>query len=377
MRLGPKLSDQLREFANRLDEMDASSPQDLQAREMVALLEEVNRSSQQALGNLILAKRMTGQSWADLGREFGVSRQAAWERFGRAERAYLFSGKVRDIYEVDDRHLLLYVSDRMSAFDVVLDQPVVQKGRVLTALTAFWSEALRDVATTHLVTVDPSQLPDVAKQLPDYEGRTTLVRRADMIAIECIVRGYISGSAWKEYKTSGTIHGMAAPKGLQESDQLPEPIFTPSTKAEGSAHDENITFEQAGKIVGREVAAEAREISLEYYRRGAALARERGVIIADTKFELGFIDGKLSVCDEIMTPDSSRFWDVDTWKPGSTPPSFDKQPLRDWLESNGWDQKPPPPAVPADVLQASTDRYVAAYERITGRSFADWYGVAS
>jgi len=377
MRLDPKFSDQLREFADRLDEVVASSPEDLPVREMVALLEDVSRTSQRALGNLIAVKRTMGQSWAELGREFGVSRQAAWERFGRAERAYLFSGKVRDIYEVDDRHLLLYVSDRMSAFDVVLDQPVVQKGRVLTALTAFWSEALRDVAPTHVVAVDPSQLPDDAKQLPDHAGRTTLVRRADMIAIECIVRGYISGSAWKEYKTSGTIHGAAAPKGLRESDQLPEPIFTPSTKAEGTAHDENITFEQAANIVGKEVADEARDISLQYYRRGAELARERGVIIADTKFELGFIDGKLCVCDEIMTPDSSRFWDLETWTPGSTPPSFDKQPLRDWLESTGWDKKPPAPKVPRDVLQQSTDRYVAAYERITGKPFSDWYGVSS
>jgi phosphoribosylaminoimidazole-succinocarboxamide synthase len=376
MRLDPKLSDQLREFADRLDEVIASSPEELQASEMVALLEDVSRASQRALGNLIVVKRMMGQSWADLGREFGVSRQAAWERFGRAERAYLFSGKVRDIYEVDDRHLLLYATDRMSAFDVVLDQPVLQKGRVLTALTAFWSEALRDVATTHLVTVDPALLPDDAKQLPDYQGRTTLVRRAEMIAIECIVRGYISGSAWKEYKASGTIHGTAAPKGLKESDQLPEPIFTPSTKAEGTAHDENITFAQAADIVGKKVAEEAREISLEYYRRGAELARERGVIIADTKFELGFIDGKLCVCDEIMTPDSSRFWDLDTWKPGSTPPSLDKQPLRDWLESTGWDKTPPAPKVPRDVLQQSTDRYIAAYERITGTPFSEWYGVS-
>ena len=288
---------------------------------------------------------------------------------------HLMSGKVRDIYEVDDDHLLIVVSDRMSAFDVVLDEPVAQKGRVLTALTAFWSDALGDVAPTHLVTVDPARLPAEAAELGDLAGRATLVRRAEMIDIECIVRGYVSGSAWKEYRTSGTIHGMPAPKGLQESDALPEPVFTPSTKGGPGEHDENITFEQAADIVGKDVADEAREIALGYYRRGAEVARERGILIADTKFELGYIDGKLSVCDEIMTPDSSRFWDVETWKPGSTPPSYDKQPLRDWLESTGWAKTPPPPEVPAEVLRATSDLYIGAYERITGKSFADWYGV--
>jgi len=288
---------------------------------------------------------------------------------------HLFSGKVRDIYEVDADHLLLVVSDRMSAFDVVLDEPVPHKGRVLTALTAFWADALGHVAPTHFVTADPAKLPDEARALPDIAGRGTLVRRADMIAIECIVRGYVSGSAWKEYRTEGTIHGMKAPAGLQESDRLPEPIFTPSTKGEVGAHDENITFEQAADLVGKEVADEAREISLAFYERGAALAADRGVLIADTKFELGFIDGRLSVCDEIMTPDSSRFWDAVAWSPGSTPPSYDKQPLRDWLESTGWDKSPPPPAVPADVLAESSARYVSAYERITGMRLADWYGM--
>jgi phosphoribosylaminoimidazole-succinocarboxamide synthase len=288
---------------------------------------------------------------------------------------HLFSGKVRDIYEVDADHLLVVVSDRMSAFDVVLDEPVPHKGRVLTALTAFWADALGSVAPTHFVTADPAQLPAEAGSLPDLAGRATLVRRAEMIAIECIVRGYVSGSAWKEYRTEGTIHGMKAPAGLQESDKLPDPIFTPSTKGEVGAHDENITFDQAADLVGKEVADEAREISLAYYERAAALAADRGVLIADTKFELGFIDGRLSVCDEILTPDSSRFWDAPTWRPGTTPPSFDKQPLRDWLESTGWDKTPPPPPVPADVLAETSARYVAAYERITAMRMANWHGM--
>ncbi len=287
---------------------------------------------------------------------------------------HLFSGKVRDIYEVDADHLLVVVSDRMSAFDVVLDDPVPQKGRVLTALTAFWADALGRIAPTHFVSADPAQLPEEARALPDIAGRGTLVRRADMIAIECIVRGYVSGTAWKEYRTEGTIHGMKAPAGLQESDRLPEPIFTPSIKGEVGAHDENITFDQAADLVGKAVADEARDISLAYYEQAAALAADRGVLIADTKFELGFIDGRLSVCDEILTPDSSRFWDAVTWKPGSPPPSFDKQPLRDWLESTGWDKTPPPPAVPAHVMEETSARYIGAYERITGMRIADWYG---
>ena len=321
---------------------------------------------------LVLSARRAGRSWEVIAHDLQRSKQGVWERYRG-----MVSGKVRDIHEVDDDHLLIVVSDRMSAFDVVLNELVPHKGRVLTALTAFWSEELGGIAPTHVVTADPSRLPSEAKELTDAAGRATLVRRADMIDIECIVRGYLSGSAWKEYRTSGTIHGMPAPKGLQESDALPEPVFTPSTKGGAGEHDENITFEQAVDIVGKETADEAREISLAYYRRGAEIARERGILIADTKFELGYIDGKLSVCDEIMTPDSSRFWDVETWKPGSTPPSYDKQPLRDWLESTGWDKKPPPPAVPAEVLRATSDLYIGAYERITGKSFSDWYGVGA
>ena len=287
---------------------------------------------------------------------------------------HLYSGKVRDIYETDDGNLLFVASDRISAFDVVLDQPIPDKGRVLTAMTAFWLDQLGHVAPNHLVSVDPADFPPQASALDDLAGRTMVVHRAEMLEIECIVRGYLSGSSLAEYRSSGTIHGGAAPAGLEEASRLPEPIFTPSTKAT-SGHDENISFEQAADLVGHEVAAAAREISLAAYAAGAAWAAERGIIIADTKFELGFIDGRLCLCDEVLTPDSSRFWPASEWKPGRTPPSFDKQPVRDWLEASGWDKTPPPPPLPAEVVEASRERYRAAYERITGLRLADWPGV--
>ncbi len=288
---------------------------------------------------------------------------------------HLYSGKVRDIYAVGDDQLLMVTSDRLSAFDVVLDEPILHKGRVLTAISAFWFEALQDVAGSHLLSTDLADLPaDVAAADPDLAGRFMLCRKAEMLEIECIVRGYLSGSAWKEYKASGTMHGQALPTGLQESDQLPEPVFTPSTKSD--VHDENISFEQAVALVGEPMAVRARDISLELYRRGAELARERGIIIADTKFELGLVDGELVVCDEVLTPDSSRFWPVDEWSPGATPPSFDKQPVRDHLEGLGWDKTPPPPTLPAEVVDATSARYIEAYERITGRDFSAWPGVA-
>ena len=288
---------------------------------------------------------------------------------------HLYSGKVRDIYAVGDDQLLMVTSDRLSAFDVVLDEPILHKGRVLTAVSAFWFEALGDVAASHLVSTDVADLPDgVAEADPDLAGRIMLCRKAEMLEIECIVRGYLSGSAWKEYRASGTMHGQALPAGLQESEQLPKPVFTPSTKSD--VHDENISFERACALVGEELATRAKDISLELYARGAAIARERGIIIADTKFELGLVDGELVLCDEVMTPDSSRFWPVDDWKPGITPPSFDKQPVRDYLEGLGWDKTPPPPPLPADVVRATSDRYIEAYERITGRDFRAWPGVA-
>ena len=286
---------------------------------------------------------------------------------------HVHSGKVRDVYAVDDDTLLLVASDRLSAFDVVMAEPIPNKGRVLTAMTSYWLEVVDDVVPNHLVTADPAKFPDDAATLDDLAGRAALVRRADMLPLECIVRGYLSGSAWKEYVKEGTVHGTPFPPGLQESSQLPEPVFTPSTKAE-TGHDENISFDAAVDLVGKEAAQAARDISLEVYQRGATLAAERGIIIADTKFELGWIDGQLSLCDEVLTPDSSRFWPASEWHPGATPPSFDKQPVRDWLEAAGWDKTPPPPALPAEVVAATSERYVTAYERITGRRLADWHG---
>ncbi len=232
------------------------------------------------------------------------------------------------------------------------------------------------MVSSHLISTDLADLPHGA-QNPELAGRVMLCRRAEMLPVECIVRGYITGSAWKEYRTSGTMHGTVLPEGLLESAELPEPVFTPSTKAEVGDHDENISFEQAVEILGPDLAEQARDVSLELYRRGAAWARERGIIIADTKFELGLVDGELVVADEVLTPDSSRFWPVDQWVPGTTPPSFDKQPVRDYLDALDWDKQPPPPPLPAEVVLATRDRYVEAYERITGLDFSDWPGVTS
>ena len=286
----------------------------------------------------------------------------------------IYSGKVRDIYDAGGDRLLFVASDRMSAFDVVMAEPVPDKGRVLTAMTVFWLEQLADVAPNHLVSLDPADFPGGADGIVDAAGRSMLVRRAEMLKIECIVRGYLSGSAWKEYKATGTMHGTPLPSGLEESAQLAEPVFTPSTKAD-SGHDENITFDEACKLVGDDVAEQARRISLEAYARASQWTAERGVILADTKFELGFIDGRLALCDEVLTPDSSRFWAASDWQPGTTPPSLDKQPLRDWLEASGWDKTPPPPPLPPEVVTAMRDRYVRAYDRITDRKFSDWIGV--
>ena len=285
-----------------------------------------------------------------------------------------YSGKVRDIYDAGDGRLLFVASDRVSAFDVVMAEPVPDKGRVLTAMSAFWLEKLADIAPSHLVSVDPADFPPGADDIDDAAGRTMLVRRAEMLPIECIVRGYVSGSAWKEYKASGTVHGTPMPQGMQESDRLPEPVFTPSTKA-NEGHDENISFEEACRIVGEDVAKQAREISLAAYGRAADWARARGIILADTKFELGWINGDLALCDEVLTPDSSRFWAEADWQPGRTPPSLDKQPLRDWLEASGWDKSPPPPPLPEVVVNSMRERYITAYERITGRRFSEWLGV--
>jgi phosphoribosylaminoimidazole-succinocarboxamide synthase len=276
------------------------------------------------------------------------------------------SGKVRDIYDAGDHRLLMVTSDRISAFDVVMAEPIPNKGRVLTAMTAFWLDLLRHVVGNHLISTDLADLPPEAR-LPELEGRVMLVHRAEMLPIECIVRGYLSGSAWKEYRTDGTMHGTPLPAGLSESDRLPEPVFTPSTKAH-EGHDVNISFEEAVELVGPELAERARQASLDLYREGAEWAAARGIIIADTKFELGLVGGELVVCDEVLTPDSSRFWPADRWSPGGPQPSFDKQPVRDYLDSLDWAKTPPPPPLPDEVVAATSARYVEAYERISGRT---------
>lgn len=289
----------------------------------------------------------------------------------------LNTGKVRAIHDAGadpdgNERLLMITSDRISAFDVVMNETIPDKGRVLTAMSAFWFELLADVAPNHLISTDLADFPEVA-QVPELAGRTMLTRKADMLPIECIVRGYITGSAWKEYKEHGTMHGDSMPSGLRESDRLPEPVFTPSTKAEVGDHDENIDFAAAVNLVGKEVATRSRDIALAAYDKGADWARERGIIIADTKFELGWIDGELAICDEVLTPDSSRFWPAADWEPGTTPPSFDKQPVRDWLAAvEGWDKTPPPPTLPDEVVAATSARYREGYERITGRTLDDW-----
>jgi phosphoribosylaminoimidazole-succinocarboxamide synthase len=267
----------------------------------------------------------------------------------------------------------MVTSDRISAFDVVMNETIPDKGRVLTATSAFWFEHLADVVGNHLLSTDLADLPEQAQD-PSIAGRFMLCRKLEMLPVECIVRGYITGSAWKSYKRDGTMNGDPLPAGLLESQQLPEPVFTPSTKAADGDHDENIDFDAAVALIGKELAEEARDVSLELYRRGSAWAAERGILIADTKFEFGLADGRLVVADEVLTPDSSRFWPADQWQPGTTPPSFDKQPLRDHLDALGWDKTPPPPALPAEVVDATATRYVEGYERITGRSLADWPG---
>jgi len=289
--------------------------------------------------------------------------------------ARMTSGKVRDIYALDDETLLFVASDRMSAFDVVMAEPIPGKGRVLTAITAFWLEEMADLAPSHLLSLEPPAGIEVeGYDQNDLAGRCMVVRRAEMLPVECIVRGYLSGSAWAEYRDHGTMHGQPLPGGLLQSQQLPEPVFTPSTKA-AEGHDENISFAQAADLIGAERAAQARALSIAAYRRAAQRAQQSGIIVADTKFELGLIDGRLAICDEVVTPDSSRFWPAERWVPGEVPPAFDKQPLRDWLEASGWDKRPPPPTLPAEIVAATAQRYRAAYELLTGRDFAQWPGV--
>ena len=293
---------------------------------------------------------------------------------------HVHRGKVRDLYAVGDDQLLMVASDRLSAFDVVMAEPVPDKGRVLTAMSAHWFDELSGVIGNHLVSTDVADLPESARR-PELAGRIMLCRRAEMLPIECIVRAYVAGSSWKEYRTSGTIHGEAVPAGLVEADRLSEPRFTPSTKAAVGDHDENISFDAAVALVGGELAERAREASLAMFAVASARAEAAGFLLADTKFELGLVAGpdgepELVLADEVLTPDSSRYWHATDWMPGATPQGFDKQPVRDFLETLDWDKTPPPPALPAEVIDATRERYVAAYERICGRSLADWPGAS-
>lgn len=282
-------------------------------------------------------------------------------------------GKVRDLYDAGDGRLLLVASDRLSAFDVVMAEPVPDKGRVLTAMSAFWMEQLADLVPNHLIATEVDALPPAARD-QRLAGRIMLVHRCEMLPVECIVRGYLAGSGWEEYRQRGSVCGVALPAGLREAERLPQPVFTPTTKAAVGAHDEHIAFDDMVALVGADAAEECRSLSLAVYRRAAEHAEARGFIVADTKFELGRLDGRLVLADEVLTPDSSRFWAADDWTPGATPPGFDKQPVRDWLAATGWDKRPPPPALPPDVIDATRRRYVRAYEAITDRSFADWPG---
>ncbi len=283
------------------------------------------------------------------------------------ELELIHRGKVRDLYRCGE-DILMVATDRLSAFDVVFKEPVPDKGKVLNQISLFWFEGLEDLVPNHVLESDVERFP---RELSSYKevlrGRSVIVKKAKPLAIECIVRGYITGSGWKEYQRTGSICGIRLPEGLKESDRLPEPIFTPSTKAEVGQHDENIDFERACQIVGRENAEKAREISLAIYKKASNYALTRGIIIADTKFEFGFIGEKLCLIDEVLTPDSSRFWPLDSYTPGTTQPSFDKQFVRDYLESIGWDKSPPAPPLPEDIIEKTRERYLEAYRRITGK----------
>jgi phosphoribosylaminoimidazole-succinocarboxamide synthase len=276
------------------------------------------------------------------------------------------SGKVREIYEGRDDTLLIVASDRISTYDVVHPTPIPDKGSVLTGLSTFWFERTDGIVANHMLSVSDGVPSEV-------RGRGMLVRRLEMLPIECVVRGYLSGSGWKDYQRTGEVCGIAVPAGLSESDRLPEPIFTPATKAT-EGHDENIDFERAAELVGdRALAERVREVSIAVYQHAAEHARERGIILADTKFEFGLdTDGELTLGDEVCTPDSSRFWPADEYQPGRTQPSFDKQFVRDWASSTGWDRNPPAPAIPEDVVARTREKYIEAYERITGEPFDAW-----
>jgi len=274
-------------------------------------------------------------------------------------------GKVRDIYDLGE-HLLIVASDRISAFDVIMDEGIPQKGYVLTQISKFWFEQMTDLVPHHLVATEINDFPKICHQYRDQlEGRSMLTKKADPLAIECIVRGYISGSGWKEYLQQGSVCGIPLPEGLKQSDKLPQTLFTPSTKAELGEHDENITFEQAAEICGRELTQQVSDISIAIYERARALADTKGIIIADTKFEFGMMGDQLIWIDEALTPDSSRFWPKDLYRPGSAQPSFDKQFLRDYLETLDWGKVAPPPKLPEEIVRKTGEKYLEALQRLT------------
>ncbi len=269
------------------------------------------------------------------------------------------SGKVRDVYRVDGQHLLIVATDRISAFDCILPDPIPRKGEVLTQLSVFWFDFLRDATPTHFVSTDAAAYPSVA-------GRSTLVRTAEMIPIECVARGYLAGSGWKEYCTSGTVCGIPLPPGLRIGEKLPAPIFTPAHKAQ-TGHDENISLAKMAEVTGEDLAERLRTLTLEIYNKAAKYARTCGIILADTKFEFGFIDGELALCDEVLTPDSSRFWPAARWSPGGPQVSYDKQFVRDYLETLSWDKRPPAPHLPANIIEKTSVKYLEAYFALTGK----------
>ena len=278
-------------------------------------------------------------------------------------------GKVRDVYEAPNGNLVMVASDRLSAFDVVLPTPIPQKGRVLTQLSNFWFEKTRSLIPNHVVETTLEHFPEPFRSTRSLDGRAVLVRKCDRVDIECVARGYVSGSAWAEYVKEGTIAGERMPRGMQESQRLDDPIFTPATKAM-TGHDENISRAQLAAMVGRDLAKQLEEVTIALYRSAHSFAMGRGLILADTKFELGFHGGALTLIDEILTPDSSRYWDAERYRPGSTPPSFDKQYVRDFLTASGWNREPPAPALPPEVVEGTSQRYLECYERIVGKPLA-------
>ncbi|HEX9123665.1 MAG TPA: phosphoribosylaminoimidazolesuccinocarboxamide synthase [Actinomycetota bacterium] len=274
-------------------------------------------------------------------------------------------GKVRDIYDAGEARLLLVATDRISAFDVILPDAIPDKGRVLTGLSVFWFEKSKDLVPNHLLSVDRRDFPEPFRSEPSLSGRSMLVKKAEVVPVECVARGYLTGSGLKQYRAEGHVCGVPLPYGLDEASKLPEPIFTPTTKA-AEGHDLPLTFEETVDLIGKGLAERLRELTIGLYERGAEVAAERGIIVADTKFEFGFADGELMLVDEVLTPDSSRFWPADGYAPGTMQPSFDKQFVRDWLDASGWDHEPPPPDLPAEVIGRTALKYQEAYERITG-----------